>query len=670
MALLADVTRPPRSAFLSFLREELAPRPGRVAAVSRIAGSCTLVVAIAMLYQIPAPEYFVYVVFLISRDEAAGTLLTGVVAALAVTVAVALSLVFYMLDASEPALRLVLMGGSTFVGMFLARTMTLGPVAFLAGFILLMSQTTIDEVPSLEALTRVMLWLWVVAIVPDTLTVLVNLTIGENPSRLARRTALRLLGALAAALRSGDAAPLRRHQTEAIGLVELRHRAGMFDRDLRTRAAIDTMLIGKLAELLTLNCILPAVTPIEARLPLAAACEEAAVAFEHDDAPMTTQIRPTEAVLAALSPQARPVIVAMAEAMTQLSDGVSRRRTVTDLPAAPPAKSLFVPDAFSNPDHTRHALKTTIAVMAAYIIYSGLDWPGISTSVTTCFFVALGSLGETMHKLTLRIVGALIGGLAAGLCIVYLLPEMTDIGQLCLLIAFVSAISAWVATSSDRLSYVGMQMAFAFFLGVLQGYGPTTDLTVLRDRVVGILLGNLLISLVFSVLWPTSAIDRARSSQAAALRTLGELMTDAARSSIGRCLAVFRALCEARRFASIAAFELQVLAERTRQEGATGLSLDSLDRLAGATFVVVDQEICDALTEIAQPQDEVISTWFVAAADRIATGEMATVDPDEFSGLGQALAALPADAPIAYRATLEARLLLKSEVENAVASGA
>jgi multidrug resistance protein MdtO len=231
MALLADATRPPRSALLSFLREELASRPGRMAAVLRIAGSCALAVAIAMLYQIPAPDLVVYIVFLISRDEAASTLLTGGFAALAVTVAVALSLLFNMLDASEPALRLPLMAGSAFVGLFLARTMTLGPVAFTAAFILVKSQMMIDEVPSLEALTRSVLWLWVVAIVPTTLTVLVSLAFGETPARLARRTVLCLLGALAMALRSGDTAPLQRHQAEAIGLVELRHRAGMFDRD-------------------------------------------------------------------------------------------------------------------------------------------------------------------------------------------------------------------------------------------------------------------------------------------------------------------------------------------------------------------------------------------------------------------------------------------------------
>jgi multidrug resistance protein MdtO len=674
MALLSDTARPPRSAFLSFLREELAPRPGRVAAISRIAGSCAVVVAIAMLYQIPLPAYMAYIVFLCSQEEAAGTLLTGVVAVLAATLAVALSLLFYALDASEPALRLPLMAGSAFVGIFLMRTIKLGPVPFLASFILVLSQTLIDGIPSLEALTRLVLWLWVVVTVPIALTILVNLLIGEHPARLARRTARRLLGDLATALRSGDADPLQRQQAEAIGLVELRHRAGLLDPSLRGRTAIDTLLIETLVELLALHRVLPADTPVEARLPLAETCEQCSAALERDDVQMTKQPGPTDAVLRILSPQARPVIVAMAEAVARLSDGIARRRTSTDLPAAPSAKSLFAPDAFSNPEHARFALKTTIAIMAVYIIYSGVDWQGIRTSVTTCFFVALGSLGETMHKLTLRIAGALIGGLVGGLCIVYVLPEMEDIGQLCLLIFAVSAVSAWVATSSDRLSYAGMQMAFAFFLGVLHDYTPFTDfpyaadLTVLRDRVAGILLGNLLMSLVFSVLWPVSAADRARLSVAAALRTLSQILTDEARSTTGPRLAVVRALDEVRRFVAIAAFELGMLPARAWPERGEGLSLDALDRLAGATFVVVDQERpAPDITKAVHLQDEAVSAWLVTCADRLSTGEMAVAPPDASSGFGLALKELSDEASVSLRAAIEARVLLQSEIENAVA---
>src|SRR4029450_9392283 len=127
----------------------------------------------------------------------------------------------------------------------------------------------------------------------------------------------------------------------------------------------------------------------------------------------------------------------------------------------------------------------------------------------------------------LSIVGASMGGLLATLCIVYALPEMTDIGQLALLIGAVAAIAGWIATSSERLSYLGNQFAFAFFIGVLHDYGPTMELTTLRDRVVGIFLGNVLIAIVFSTMWPKSALDQAREAIAKAMSALGDLIRGA-----------------------------------------------------------------------------------------------------------------------------------------------
>ncbi len=615
-----------------------------------------------MVFQIPLPAYMAYLVFLVSQNEAASTLLTGVVGALAVTLAVALTLLFYTLDASEPALRLPLMAGATFAAMFLTRTLALGPVVFLMGFVLVLSQTLIDEIPNLEALTRLVLWLWVVVLVPAVWTVLLNLVIGENPTRLAHRTALRLLNAIAAALRDEkNAGSLERQRADAIALIELHHRAGMLDHALHARTTSDTALIETLGELLTLLEILPVDTPAQARVPLAAACEMIALAFERGEKPPSLEIMPPKNVMAALTLTSRPVVIALAEVLRRLAAGIASRPTVID-PAKPSsAKAAFVPDAFTNPNHVRFALKTTVAVMASYIIYTGLDWPGISTCITTCFFVALGTLGETVHKLTLRLSGAVIGGIAGGLAIVYLLPEMTDIGQLCLLIVAVSFACAWVSTSSELLSYAGMQAAFAFFLGVLQGYGPSTDLTVLRDRVVGILLGNFLMSLIFSVFWPVSATDVARSALAKTLRALARLLTFEGRTNAEARLAVVQALVEARRFAGIAFFELRMLPQREGSGPSREPPLASAERLAATVFAVADQPADIARASIFHEQDEALSGWLVATADHLAAAKPIPPAPD----LSAASPTLPGNTPPDPRASLvEARKLLLTEIAN------
>jgi len=171
-------------------------------------------------------------------------------------------------------------------------------------------------------------------------------------------------------------------------------------------------------------------------------------------------------------------------------------------------KGLAVPDAFTNPAHVRFALKVTFAAMFCYILYSGIDWPGIRTAFITCIFIALESTEATMRKATLRIIGCLIGGVLAILSIVFLIPHMERIASLIMLVAAVAALAGWVAAGSQKIAYAGLQIAFAFFVSVFQGYAPDTDLDNIRNRVVGILLGIVVTSLIFHYVWPENESDR------------------------------------------------------------------------------------------------------------------------------------------------------------------
>ena len=78
-------------------------------------------------------------------------------------------------------------------------------------------------------------------------------------------------------------------------------------------------------------------------------------------------------------------------------------------PLAEPRR-LFVPDAFTNPEYRRYALKGSLAVLICYVLYSAVDWPGIRTCIVTCMIVGLTSEGATIQKATLRFSGALVGG--------------------------------------------------------------------------------------------------------------------------------------------------------------------------------------------------------------------------------------------------------------------
>ncbi|HKQ40675.1 MAG TPA: FUSC family protein [Verrucomicrobiae bacterium] len=179
----------------------------------------------------------------------------------------------------------------------------------------------------------------------------------------------------------------------------------------------------------------------------------------------------------------------------------------------PDGHHLLKSDAFTNPAHVQFALKVTIGAMFCYILYSAIDWPGIHTAFITCTFIALESTEATLYKGRLRIIGCVIGGALALFAIVFLIPHMETIASLVVLVACVAAIAGWVATGSPRISYAGLQIAFAFFLSIFQGFAPDTDLDKVRDRVVGILFGLVVTGLVFRYIWPEPRGIEPRAAQ-------------------------------------------------------------------------------------------------------------------------------------------------------------
>ncbi len=202
-----------------------------------------------------------------------------------------------------------------------------------------------------------------------------------------------------------------------------------------------------------------------------------------------------------------------------LSPGAAVARATTTEQAA-----LFSMDKLVSPDTIHFAFKVSLAVMLSYAAESLLDWPAIHTCVVTCFFVSLGTLGESLHKAALRLAGALIGGALGIGTILLLMPVMTDLGDLLLALAAVTLLAGWVACGSERIGYAGWQIGIAYYLTVLQGYGPTLDMQTARDRVIGILLGNIIVLVVFSTIWPVRVAQPVRRQVAAAIGKIAELM--------------------------------------------------------------------------------------------------------------------------------------------------
>lgn len=118
----------------------------------------------------------------------------------------------------------------------------------------------------------------------------------------------------------------------------------------------------------------------------------------------------------------------------------------------------------------------------------------------------------------------MIGGFVFGMgAQIFILPYVDTIVGFTVLFVIVTAISAWIMTASPRLSYLGVQIAVAYYLIHLQSFNFETSLVTGRDRVVGILLGLFAMWLIFDQLWGSPAGVDMRRVFIATIRQLAQL---------------------------------------------------------------------------------------------------------------------------------------------------
>ncbi len=521
--------------WVDWLRRELAPFPGRAPMTIRIVVTVAIVTATSMALQVPQLAFSAFFVFLVTRENRVLTTMTGMIMMFGATIATALNLMLYSFTFDYPELRVPVMAGFIFTAMFFSRTFVIGPLGFVVGFLGSIMQTTGEAAPNPELLVRNLLFLWVAVVYPIGLTLLVNQVLLPADPWLAllRSFNLRLDAAadvLRRILREGTTGghtnrPLLDLAVRgSINMLGLLNFSEMKDPQLKPG---HPLLVETVA---AASHVASSAAALDFRQRVALSAEDMQCAREllSDLEQLKTAVTETDRVLPprtvipppAVLPQLRELQFAVESFRDSLVRGGSDYSSTN---AAPKRKPLFSPDAFTNPLHLQFALKVTLAAMSCYLIYTGLHWPGISTSLITCCIVALGNTGATIYKIWLRIIGCLAGGLFGFLMISLVVPHLESITSLLGLIIFASALAGWVATGSERISYAGLQFAFVFYLSIFQGFEPQTNLTVIRDRVVGIMLGTIVSAIVFRFVWPEHAADQLRPTLARILQTVAQL---------------------------------------------------------------------------------------------------------------------------------------------------
>jgi multidrug resistance protein MdtO len=157
-------------------------------------------------------------------------------------------------------------------------------------------------------------------------------------------------------------------------------------------------------------------------------------------------------------------------------------------------------------------------------------------------------------------VGSAIGGLIFALgCASFVFPYIDSITPLVIVVALIGFLSAWWA-AGRRFGYIGLQIAFAFFLVAFEGFSAPTELAPTRDRLIGVVLALVIMWFVFDQIWPVRTVTAMRKAFASILHSEANFLrlfetaknnrsvlhrVDALRDQIGKTMAAIRTMNEA-----------------------------------------------------------------------------------------------------------------------------
>jgi multidrug resistance protein MdtO len=526
--------------FWGFLKIELVPYPGRAWVVGRITIAATIVMLLVMTFRLPGGFLAAIFTLFLSRENPTATLRAGVRVIFAFVVATAYTIIGITLFVDNPLTHFLWILLTLFLAFYLIRIIPDYGTAVGFGFMIAGAIPLWDET-ALNVNTRVenTLWLAFAVMVGTAVTIVVEYvfrrvhpTTDLNEGIGAR---LRMVEDLLRKFAADEPVDGDLEKTIAlystVGTSRLRrmlYRSGYgahFVSQMNAAVALLGRLVDLAASLKTLKEGQPITSTVEDRERcnlLASKISELRRDLKLHALPQKISLPPR------IGPPGLPFLPQIERTVALIPEAFAGSESIQEFVPAPMDEEIrehfLTPDAFSNPDHIRFALRGMLAAAACYVVYTAIDWRGLSTSIATCIITALSTIGASRQKQFLRFTGAVIGGIIFGMgAQIFVLPYLNSIAGFTVLFAVVTAIAAWIATSTPRLSYLGVQLALAFYLINLQEFAFQTSLAIARDRVFGVLLGLLSMWLIFDRLWVRNALDEMERLFADTLEMFAEL---------------------------------------------------------------------------------------------------------------------------------------------------
>jgi multidrug resistance protein MdtO len=495
--------------FREFIRWEVAPYPGRVNTVVRMTITATLVMIIVVTFRIPNAFLAALFSILLAREDLAATWRGGRTIVLAFVAASLYTLLGVVLFRGYPITHFFWVIGSLYLIFFVIRTTTnyAGALAFAIpiGVALPLWDRTLPS----EAQVEGTLWLVLVIAVGAGVTVgaeaVYHIFDRSDPLVSSVGDLFLVVQQVVESIAAHHALPKQaldrvlQHQMVGTGRLRMMLQRQGLDPAQRAQRSALISLAGRLIGLAANLADTPPHPSDDDTIRLRVLSEKLGA--------IRAELRASWGISASLpmlegQPSSSFPMLQEMEQIVALITELLQRDEIADSSQNTPARNwwraLFLPDAFQNPEYVRFAFAGCMAASVCYVLYNALDWPGIFTSLLTCIVTALSTIGNSLQAQFLRLAGFVVGGLVMGFSAqILILPSIDSIFGFALFFATGTAIAAWFATSSPRLSYFGVQIAVSFYFVNLQGSQIDTDLTIARDKVVGVLLGILAMGFIF-----------------------------------------------------------------------------------------------------------------------------------------------------------------------------
>ena len=537
----------------AFLRAELSAFPGRANLTMRSVLGCAIVLIVSMTLRVPEVALSLIAVFFVTQSNIVLTRLVALLAVIGTTCAIACIIGVFKLTFDYPLLRIVVASAIFFCSAYMMRAVAkLGLVFFLVSLIVIYAQTFADRTDNAEALVRACLWVWVAVNYAVVLSLIINTLFlpaePEQQLRAAMQGQLATARARLAIMIDANAPAVR------IGALDLERAALTLQKLLRFStmrhhyseedASAWLACVTVVSRIFEAAAVLPehAVAQDAGQIDAIRVVQDELVSLEHAigdnlqwrhwgasrEAPVLTSIPALDAMQRALNVFSEATRGAVAPPPEDAAAGSAAAKEAKEEPATKATKAAAPtaqpePDIFANPRYARFALRTLFSVLICYVFYNAVNWPGIHTVMLTCLVVALPSLGASSRQGVLRITGALIGSALALFMVAFVIPQLESVTGLLLMSLPVIALGAWVAAGSERSAYAGIQIMFTFALALLESFSPPSDLTEIRDRIVGIILGVGVATFIQMSMWPERESDGLRAQLTSILRKIAAL---------------------------------------------------------------------------------------------------------------------------------------------------